>query len=97
MHAAVIAINDAIDHQDAEGTMQALRNPNAHLTNIDAENAEEYQSALYQAKTSKAESSMAKVSFSTLCANQIYGREGVIVICMIGYTQKCTLDTYCLF
>ena len=61
MHAAVIAINDAIDHQDANGTLEALRNPSAHLVDISADNAEGYQEALYQAKSSKAAQALAKV------------------------------------
>ncbi|XP_022784321.1 ras GTPase-activating-like protein IQGAP1 [Stylophora pistillata] len=60
LHAAVIAINDAIDHQDANGTLEALRNPSAHLVDISADNAEGYQEALYQAKSSKAAQALAK-------------------------------------
>ena len=63
VHAAVIAINEAIDHQDPQGTLQTLNNPSAHLTNTTQDNAEEYQSVLYQAKTSKAAMAMAKVNF----------------------------------
>lgn len=61
VHAAVIAINDAIDHQDAGNTLEALRNPNAHLRDVNAENSEPYQSALYQAKSTKAAQAIAKV------------------------------------
>lgn len=61
MHAAVIAINDAIDHQDAGNTLENLRNPNAHLRDVNAENSEPYQSALYQAKSTKAAQAIAKV------------------------------------
>jgi len=57
----VIAINDAIDHQDAGNTLEALRNPNAHLRDVNAENSEPYQSALYQAKSTKAAQAIAKV------------------------------------
>lgn len=65
MHAAVIAINDAIDHQVADGTLEALRNPSAHLVDVAPDNSESYQSALYQAKSTKAAQALAKV---TLCS-----------------------------
>lgn len=60
LHAAVIAINDAIDHKDANGTLEALHNPSAHLVDISPDNAEEYQEALYQAKATKAAQALAK-------------------------------------
>lgn len=61
MHAAVIAINDAIDHQVADHTLETLRNPSAHLVDVDPANSEAYQSALYQAKSTKAAQALAKV------------------------------------
>ena len=61
VHAAVIAINDAIDHQVASATLEALRNPNAHLVDINAENADELQGVLYEAKSTKAERAFSKV------------------------------------
>ena len=61
MHAAVIAINDAIEHQDANTTLEALRNPSAHLVEVTSDHAEDYQSALYQAKSTKAAQALAKV------------------------------------
>lgn len=65
VHAAVIAINDAIDHQVADNTLQALRNPSAHLVDVSSDNAEEYQSALYQGKTTKAGQALAKVCLNS--------------------------------
>ena len=62
VHAAVIAINDAINHQVASVTLEALRNPNAHLVEINANNSEEYQQLLYNAKSSKSEIAFSKVS-----------------------------------
>lgn len=41
--------------------MEALRNPNAHLRDVNSENSEPYQSALYQAKSTKAAQAIAKV------------------------------------
>lgn len=60
MHAAVIAINDAIEHQVADSTLEALRNPSAHLVDVTSDYAEDYQSALYQAKNTKASQALAK-------------------------------------
>uniref|UniRef100_A0A671W7K7 IQ motif containing GTPase activating protein 1 n=1 Tax=Sparus aurata TaxID=8175 RepID=A0A671W7K7_SPAAU len=53
LHAAVIAINDAIDHGIPEGTMAAMQNPNAMLVNLDANGARQYHDTLYQAKGEK--------------------------------------------
>lgn len=57
----MIAINDAIDHQVADNTLEALRNPSAHLVEVTPDNSETYQSALYQAKNTKAAQAVAKV------------------------------------
>lgn len=62
MHAAVIAINDAIDHGVPEGTMGAMRNPNAMLNNLDEAAAQHYQDTLSQAKALKVENARKRVS-----------------------------------
>lgn len=61
MHAAVIAINDAIDHGIPEGTMAAMQNPNAMLVNLDANGARQYHNTLYQAKGEKVANSRKRV------------------------------------
>lgn len=61
MHAAVIAINEAIDHGVPEGTLAAMQNPNAMLVNLDPHSAREYQDMLYQAKGEKVASSRKRV------------------------------------
>ncbi|KAM3625760.1 uncharacterized protein V6R79_017223 [Siganus canaliculatus] len=53
LHAAVIAINEAIDQGAPEGTLTALKNPNAMLVNLDTSFAQEYHNTLYQAKGEK--------------------------------------------
>ncbi|KAI4875487.1 hypothetical protein NFI96_030041 [Prochilodus magdalenae] len=53
LHAAVIAINEAVDKGQAEGTMAALQNPNAMLRNIQEKLANDYQDTLSQAKRKK--------------------------------------------
>lgn len=62
MHAAVIAINEAVDQGVPEGTLAAMQNPNAMLVNLDAGGAREYHHTLYQAKGEKVASSRKRVS-----------------------------------
>lgn len=57
----MIAINDAVEHQVASSTLEALCNPSAHLVEVTSDHAEDYQSALYQAKNTKAAQALAKV------------------------------------
>uniref|UniRef100_A0A3Q0S3J5 IQ motif containing GTPase activating protein 1 n=1 Tax=Amphilophus citrinellus TaxID=61819 RepID=A0A3Q0S3J5_AMPCI len=57
LHAAVIAINEAIDHGVPEGTLAAMQNPNAMLVNLDPNSARQYHDTLYQAKGGKVASS----------------------------------------
>lgn len=61
VHAAVIAINEAIDRGDASVTMGALNNPNAMLRNIQEALAQDYQDTLRQAKARKQNQSAARV------------------------------------
>ena len=61
VHAAVIAINEAVDKQVAADTMKALHNPNAMLITLINENQDLYQETLYNAKQSKNQSAMNKV------------------------------------
>nr|XP_023408608.1 ras GTPase-activating-like protein IQGAP1 [Loxodonta africana] len=53
LHAAVIAINEAIDHRIPADTFTALKNPNAMLVNLEEPLASTYQDILYQAKQDK--------------------------------------------
>ncbi|KFQ45948.1 Ras GTPase-activating-like IQGAP2, partial [Nestor notabilis] len=53
LHAAVIAINEAIEKGIAEQTIVTLRNPNAVLLNVDEELAQDYQNELFEAKRRK--------------------------------------------
>lgn len=55
LHAAVIAINDALDKRVPSETLVALQNPAAHLNNIYPEIDVQYQEALYDAKETKSE------------------------------------------
>ncbi|XP_069736817.1 ras GTPase-activating-like protein IQGAP2 isoform X2 [Phaenicophaeus curvirostris] len=60
LHAAVIAINEAIEKGIPEQTIAALRNPNAMLLNVDEELAQDYQNELFEAKRRKEENAKLK-------------------------------------
>ncbi|ETE60411.1 Ras GTPase-activating-like protein IQGAP3, partial [Ophiophagus hannah] len=62
LHAAVIAINEAIDHQIPTETFLAMKNPNAMLVNLDETLALIYQSTLHQAKQDKAGNARKRVA-----------------------------------
>ncbi|XP_077329548.1 ras GTPase-activating-like protein IQGAP1 [Lithobates pipiens] len=55
LHAAVIAINEAVDRGVPAETFTALKNPNAMLVNLNEPLATVYQDTLYQAKQHKTE------------------------------------------
>uniref|UniRef100_A0A1A8GRW6 IQ motif containing GTPase activating protein 1 n=1 Tax=Nothobranchius korthausae TaxID=1143690 RepID=A0A1A8GRW6_9TELE len=57
LHAAVIAINEAIDQGVPEGTLGAMQNPNAMLVSLDPSSAQQYHDILYRAKGEKVASS----------------------------------------
>uniref|UniRef100_A0A3Q3XK56 Uncharacterized protein n=1 Tax=Mola mola TaxID=94237 RepID=A0A3Q3XK56_MOLML len=66
LHAAVIAINEAVDRGQASMTMVALNNLNAMLRNTQEALAQDYQDALSQAKARKMSQSSGKaVSIAT--------------------------------
>uniref|UniRef100_A0A8C4PG15 IQ motif containing GTPase activating protein 2 n=1 Tax=Equus asinus asinus TaxID=83772 RepID=A0A8C4PG15_EQUAS len=60
LHAAVIAINEAIEKGIAEQTIVTLRNPNAVLTLVDDDLAQDYQKELWEAKKRKEENARLK-------------------------------------
>ncbi|XP_060611464.2 ras GTPase-activating-like protein IQGAP1 [Anolis sagrei] len=62
LHAAVIAINDAIDRQVPAETLSAMRNPNAMLVNLEEPLAPVYQETLYRAKQDKMENARNKIA-----------------------------------
>ena len=61
MHAAIIAINEAIDQRVAHDTLAALQNPAAMLVNLDREVTQQLQDQLHTAKQVKAENARNKV------------------------------------
>ncbi|XP_078062673.1 ras GTPase-activating-like protein IQGAP1, partial [Mustelus asterias] len=53
LHAAVIAINDAVEKGVPAETLAAMKNPNAMLVNLDPEQSQQYQNTLSVAKQEK--------------------------------------------
>ena len=66
VHAAVITINETVERGCVEETAQALRNPNAMLSNLQEPLMAIYQEMLRQARTHKAAQASAKVRDSEL-------------------------------
>lgn len=66
VHAAVIAINEAVDRGQASVTMGAMNNPNAMLRNTKEPLAQEYQDTLSQTKSRKRDQSSGRVRRQTL-------------------------------
>ncbi|NWS27720.1 IQGA1 protein, partial [Polioptila caerulea] len=64
LHAAVIAINEAIDRQVPADTLTAMKNPNAMLINLDDQLESPYQDTLYRAKQDKMENAKNRVADS---------------------------------
>ncbi|NXA08604.1 IQGA1 protein, partial [Sapayoa aenigma] len=64
LHAAVIAINEAIDRQVPADTLMAMKNPNAMLINLDDQLESTYQDTLYGAKHDKMENAKNRVAHS---------------------------------
>uniref|UniRef100_A0A3P9LR08 IQ motif containing GTPase activating protein 1 n=1 Tax=Oryzias latipes TaxID=8090 RepID=A0A3P9LR08_ORYLA len=64
LHAAVIAINEAIDQGVPEGTLAAMQNPNAMLVQLDPSSASQYHDTLYRAKGEKVASSRKRMENS---------------------------------
>ncbi|XP_074736197.1 ras GTPase-activating-like protein IQGAP1 isoform X1 [Strix uralensis] len=62
LHAAVIAINEAIDHQVPADTLMAMKNPNAMLINLDDQLESIYQDTLYRAKQDKMENAKNRIA-----------------------------------
>ncbi|KAJ8340322.1 hypothetical protein SKAU_G00349550 [Synaphobranchus kaupii] len=72
LHAAVIAINDAIENGVPEGTLAAMHNPNAMLVNIDNASAQYYQDTLSQAKAEKVASSRKRIGENSEAERDVY-------------------------
>ncbi|NXT51287.1 IQGA1 protein, partial [Pluvianellus socialis] len=62
LHAAVIAINEAIDRQVPAETLAAMKNPNAMLINLDDQLESTYQDTLYRAKQDKMENAKNRIA-----------------------------------
>ncbi|XP_029933043.1 ras GTPase-activating-like protein IQGAP1 [Myripristis murdjan] len=72
LHAAVIAINEAIDQGVPEGTIAAMQNPNAMLVNLDPSSAQHYHDTLYHAKGEKVASSRKRLVENADAERDVY-------------------------
>lgn len=61
LHAAIIAINEAIETQNATEIMTALGNPSANMIGLDKTLSEDYSKLLFEAKQTKTENAKNKV------------------------------------
>ena len=61
LHAAIIAINEAIETQNSTDIMTALGNPSANLLGISGDLSGDYSKHLYEAKQTKTENAKNKV------------------------------------
>ena len=66
LHAAILAINDAIEKQNVENTILSLKLVDARLANINDENSIYYQDIMYEAKRNKLNVAKTKVNSSFL-------------------------------
>ncbi|XP_027753001.1 ras GTPase-activating-like protein IQGAP1 [Empidonax traillii] len=62
LHAAIIAINEAIDRQVPADTFMAMKNANAMLINLDDQLESTYQDTLYRAKQDKMENAKNRIA-----------------------------------
>lgn len=69
VHAAVIAINEAVDRGHLEITAASLRNPNALLSDLQEAQMSVYQEMLWQAKAKKKQHAAIKVHSETVTLN----------------------------
>lgn len=60
IHAAIMAVNEALAKESSEETFNALSNPNTCLKKLEQANAERYHDLLLQAKREKAEKSQVR-------------------------------------
>ncbi|CAM5175409.1 unnamed protein product [Eretmochelys imbricata] len=74
VHAAVLAINEAVERGVVEETMVALRNPSAVLLNLRENLAAVYQEMLYQVKMEKAGNARNRHLQESLESEDIYDR-----------------------
>ncbi|XP_040187964.1 ras GTPase-activating-like protein IQGAP3 [Rana temporaria] len=72
VHAAVIAINEAVDRGVVLDTMVALRNPNAMLVNLQEKLVAVYQELLYQAKSTKMANTRNKAHQNSSDSQDVY-------------------------
>ncbi|KAM4748418.1 ras GTPase-activating-like protein IQGAP1 [Rhinophrynus dorsalis] len=93
LHAAVIAINEAIDRGVPADTYTALKNPNAMLVNLNEPQATVYQNTLYQAKQHKTENSRKRMTADNAGAERDVYEELLTQAEIQGNINKVNLQT----
>lgn len=86
IHAAILAVNEALEKEDSAETFAALSNPNTCLKKLEEANAERYQALLLQGKREKAAKSGAQVSSSMVW--NIWSIEDVVSIEEVWFLLK---------
>ena len=71
MHAAILAVNEALEKESSSETFAALSNPNTCIKKLEEENTERYHNTLLEAKKNKAE---AAKEVSNICVRWENGR-----------------------
>ena len=79
MHAAILAVNEALGKDNSAELYAALSNPNTCIKQLMEENEARYQILLFQAKTAKATAAMLLVC-ACMCMYVSPGR--VVRICI---------------
>uniref|UniRef100_A0A4W6GA06 IQ motif containing GTPase activating protein 2 n=1 Tax=Lates calcarifer TaxID=8187 RepID=A0A4W6GA06_LATCA len=97
LHAAVIAINEAVDRGQASVTMGALNNPNAMLRNPQEALAQEYQDTLSQAKARKQDQSSGRVRKRDVYEELLTQQEIQSCIDFVNSKEFPSYDPYMLF
>lgn len=84
VHAAVLAINEAVERGVAEDTLVTLQNPSALLVNVQEPLATIYQELLAQAKMEKAANARNRVRRLLRVVKQSWGETRRFVSCLSG-------------
>ena len=86
LHAAILAINDAIEKKNVENTTLSLKLIDARLSNINDENGVYYQDIMYDAKRNK--SNVAKTKLVIILWKKIEKKNFNFLL----YFQSCDLN-----
>lgn len=69
LHAAILAINDAIEKRNMENLLNGLKLIDAHIFNVEDQYVESYHHEMYEAKEAKSKLAMTKVYINIFALN----------------------------